>query len=279
MDPPGTDTDVSASEVQVENETPPLLRAEGLRKSYGLVEALRDGSIVLNSGEVLGIVGDNGAGKSTLIRCLSGAEVPDGGYIEVAGQRVHFKTPLDARGCGIETVYQNLALAPSLDIITNLYLGQEIRKSGWAGKVFRALDKKRMRAEARRHIDELGIRTLQDIDQAVETLSGGQRQVVAVARSVAFGQRIVILDEPTAALGVREAGQVIHMVEGLRDRGLGVIIISHDMPRLFDLADRIQIMRLGRAVAVADPKIHSKEEVIGVMTGATAELSSHELQK
>lgn len=251
-----------------------LLRASGLRKSYGQVTALEHGDLELHAGEVLGLIGDNGAGKSTLVKCITGAEVPDSGTIEVNGERVEFRSTQDARAAGIETVYQTLAVAPALDIATNLFLGQEIRRKGILGTVFRQLDTKRMRAAAQQHLDDLGIRTLQNINQSVETLSGGQRQVVSVARCVAFGRRIVILDEPTAALGVRESLQVLRMVTRLRDRGLGVIIISHDIARLFDVADRIQIMRLGRVVAVADPQVDPADDVVSVMTGARETLRS-----
>ena len=247
----------------------PILEAEGLVKLFGRVVGLRGVNLRLFPGEVLAVIGDNGAGKSTLIKCLSGAMPPDQGTIKVNGEKVTFRTTQEARAAGIETVYQTLAVAPALDIASNLYLGREIRREGFAGNVLRMLDKKAMREHAKAHLDDLGITTLQNIDQAVETLSGGQRQVVAVARTGAFSSKVVILDEPTAALGVRETGQVLRLVRDLRDRGLAVILISHNMPNVFETADRIHIQRLGGCVGVISPKTHSMEDAVAIMTGAT----------
>jgi len=246
----------------------PVLEAKGLVKVFGRVVGLDDVDLALHSGEVLGVIGDNGAGKSTLIKCLSGALVPDAGEIFVDGRPVTFKRPQDAREAGIETVYQTLAVAPAMDIASNLFLAREIRRKGPLGSVLRMLDTREMRHQAREHINRLGIRTLQNINQAVETLSGGQRQAVAVARAGAFGSKVVILDEPTAALGVRETGQVLNLVRDLRDQGLAIILISHNMPNVFEVADRIQIQRLGARVGVVTPKTHSMAEAVAIMTGA-----------
>lgn len=249
--------------------TGPVLQARGLVKRFGHVVGLAGVDLELNAGEVLAVIGDNGAGKSTLIKCLSGAMAPDAGEILVDGQRVQFRSTQDARLAGIETVYQNLAVAPALDIASNLFLAREQRRPGILGSVFRMLDTGGMKREAQQHIDALGITTLQNINQAVETLSGGQRQAVAVARAAAFGGKVVILDEPTAALGVRESGQVLRLVRDLRERGLGVILISHNMPHVFEVADRIHIQRLGRGVGVMTPAEHTPSQAVAVMTGAT----------
>ena len=246
----------------------PVLEAKGLVKVFGRVVGLNDVDLTLYPGEVLAVIGDNGAGKSTLIKCLSGALVPDQGSILVDGTEVNFKRPQDAREAGIETVYQTLAVAPALDIASNLFLAREIRRKGVLGSVFRMLDTGEMKRQAADHIKRLGISTLQNINQAVETLSGGQRQSVAVARAGAFGGRVVILDEPTAALGVRETGQVLKLVRDLRDQGLGVILISHNMPNVFDVADRIHIQRLGGRAGVITPQSHSMEDAVAIMTGA-----------
>jgi fructose transport system ATP-binding protein len=246
----------------------PILEAEGMIKLFGRVVGLRGVDLRLFPGEVLAVIGDNGAGKSTLIKCLSGAMIPDRGTLQVSGEQVSFKSTAEARAAGIETVYQTLAVAPALDIASNLFLAREIRREGVAGKVFRMLDKKAMRDHAKSHLDDLGITTLQNIDQAVETLSGGQRQVVAVARTGAFSSKVVILDEPTAALGVRETGQVLRLVRDLRDRGLAVILISHNMPNVFETADRIHIQRLGGSAGVISPKTHSMQDAVAIMTGA-----------
>jgi fructose transport system ATP-binding protein len=246
----------------------PVLQARGLTKRYGRVVAIEDSDLELFPGEILAVIGDNGAGKSSLIKALSGALVPDSGEILLDGARVHFRNPMEARAAGIETVYQTLAVAPGLDIADNVFLGREQRRPGVLGSVFRMLDRGRMRDEARRHMSELGIGTLQNIGQAVESLSGGQRQAVAVARSAAFGSKVVILDEPTAALGVKEGNRVLQLIRDVRDRGLPVILISHNMPHVFEVADRIHIQRLGRRVAVITPESHSMSEAVAIMTGA-----------
>ncbi len=246
----------------------PVLAAHGLVKRFGRVVALDGSDLELYQGEVLAIIGDNGAGKSTLIKCLSGALTPDEGTIEMEGQTVTFRNPQDARTAGIETVYQTLAVAPALDISTNIFLGRERRRPGPLGSVFRMVDRAGMSRDSQRALDELGIDTLQDITQAVETLSGGQRQAVAVARAAAFGSKVVIMDEPTAALGVRESGQVLQLIRDLRDRGLPVILISHNMPQVFEVADRIHIERLGRRAAIVTPQSHTMSEAVAIMTGA-----------
>jgi fructose transport system ATP-binding protein len=257
----------------------PVLEATGLVKLFGRVVGLRGVDLRLFQGEVLAVIGDNGAGKSTLIKCLSGALIPDQGEIKVDGRPVTFASTQDARDSGIETVYQTLAVAPALDIASNMFLAREIRRPGVLGSVFRMIDRKKMREQAREFINELGITTLQNIDQAVETLSGGQRQVVAVARAGAFGSKVVILDEPTAALGVRETAHVLKLVRDLRDKGLAVILISHNMPNVFETADRIHIQRLGGLAGVITPKTHSMEDAVAIMTGAkTLEKSEQTLR-
>ena len=245
-----------------------VLEATGMVKLFGRVVGLRGVDVRLRAGEVLAVIGDNGAGKSTLIKCLSGAMIPDRGSMKVDGEDVQFKSTQDARAAGIETVYQTLAVAPALDIASNLYLAREIRRPGFAGTWLRMLDKKAMRQKSEEHIKSLGITTLQNINQSVETLSGGQRQVVAVARTGAFGSKVAILDEPTAALGVRETGQVLRLIQDLKQRGLGVILISHNMPNVFEVADRIHVQRLGGRAAVITPQSHSMEDAVAIMTGA-----------
>ena len=248
--------------------TTPVLEAKGLFKAFGRVVALNGVDLTLNHGEILAVIGDNGAGKSTLIKCLSGALIPDQGGILVDGSEVRFRSPQDARHAGIETVYQQLAVAPALDIASNLYLGREVRRKGFLGRGLRMLDTAEMRRASQQQIDNLGISTLQNITQAVETLSGGQRQAVAVARAAAFGSKVVILDEPTAALGVRETAQVLRLIWDLRDSGKAVILISHDMPNVFQVADRIHVQRLGVRAGVISPKKATMEDAVALMTGA-----------
>jgi fructose transport system ATP-binding protein len=246
----------------------PVLEARGMVKLFGRVVGLSGVDLQLYPGEVLAVIGDNGAGKSTLIKCLSGAMTPTDGDVFIDGKPVSLKTTKDARDVGIETVYQTLAVAPALDIASNMYLAREIRKKGPLGSVLRMLDTKAMKRHAQDEIKKLGISTLQNINQAVETLSGGQRQAVAVARAGAFGGKVVILDEPTAALGVRETGQVLKLVKDLRERGLGIILISHNMPNVFEVADPIHIQRLGSALGVIDPNTNSMDDAVSYMTGA-----------
>ena len=245
-----------------------ILEARNLVKRYGRVTALDHADFELKPNEILAVIGDNGAGKSTLIKVLAGAVIPDTGEVTMDGQPVHFRSPLDARQAGIETVYQNLAVCPALDIATNLFLGRERRKPGILGSVFRMLDLGGMRDDARREMSQLGLLTIQNMGQAVETLSGGQRQGVAVARAAAFGSRVVIMDEPTAALGVKESRKVLQLIRDVRDRGLPVILISHNMPHVFEVADRIHVHRLGRRAAVVSPKTHTMPETVAIMTGA-----------
>jgi fructose transport system ATP-binding protein len=252
----------------------PILTANGLTKRYGQVTAMEGADFELRHGEILAVIGDNGAGKSTLIKALSGAVIPDEGEIRLEGEVVHFRSPHDAREAGIETVYQDLAVAPALDIATNLFLGREKRRAGPLGSILRMVDHKGQREEAQRQMKSLQI-GIRSMSQAVETLSGGQRQGVAVARAAAWARKVVIMDEPTAALGVRESGQVLELIKRVRDNGLPVILISHNMPHVFEIADRIHIHRLGKRVAVVSPKTHTMHQVVGIMTGAVVHDLEH----
>jgi fructose transport system ATP-binding protein len=246
----------------------PVLQARGIVKAYGRVVALDHADFDLRSNEILGVIGDNGAGKSTLIKVLAGAVIPDQGKVLMDGQQVHFRSPLEARNAGIETVYQNLALSPALSIADNLFLGREKRKGGPLGDWFRLLDRAAMQKEARAQLSALGLLTIQNIRQPVETLSGGQRQGVAVVRATAFGSRVIIMDEPTAALGVKESRRVLELMLDVKRRGLPIVLISHNMPHVFEVADRIHIHRLGRRIAVIDPKQFSMSDAVAIMTGA-----------
>ncbi len=246
----------------------PILHAKNLVKRYGKVVAMDHCDFELYPGEILAVIGDNGAGKSTLIKALSGAVTPDEGEIYLDGKRVHFGSPNEAREAGIETVYQQLAMSPALSIADNMFMGRELRKPGIMGSVFRQLDHKRMEDFARQKLNDLGLMTIQNINQAVETLSGGQRQGVAVARAAAFGSRVIILDEPTAALGVKESRRVLELIQDVRSRGIPIILISHNMPHVFELADRIHVHRLGKRLCVIDPKNHTMSDAVAYMTGA-----------
>ena len=246
----------------------PILKGRNLVKRYGKVTALDHCDFDLMPGEILGVIGDNGAGKSTLIKAISGAVIPDEGEILLDGQPIAFKSPIEARGAGIETVYQTLAMSPALSIADNMFMGREIRKSGIMGRVFRQLDRPAMEKFARAKLNELGLMTIQNINQAVETLSGGQRQGVAVARAAAFGSRVIILDEPTAALGVKESRRVLELIQDVRSRGIPIILISHNMPHVFEVADRVHIHRLGKRLAVINPREHSMSDAVAYMTGA-----------
>jgi len=246
----------------------PILKGRNLTKRYGKVVALDNCNFELYPGEILAVIGDNGAGKSTLIKALSGAVIPDSGAVELEGSPVRFSSPNDARHAGIETVYQTLAVSPALSIADNMFMGREIRKPGLRGTFLRQLDKPAMEKAAREKLNELGLMTIQNINQAVETLSGGQRQGVAVARAAAFGSKVIILDEPTAALGVKESRKVLELILDVRSRGIPIILISHNMPHVFEVADRIHIHRLGRRLCVVDPKDYTMSDAVAFMTGA-----------
>ncbi len=246
----------------------PILSGRNLVKRYGRVVALDHCDFELYPGEILAVIGDNGAGKSTLIKAVSGAVIPDEGEVFLEGQRVHFTSPIHAREHGIETVYQTLAMSPALSIADNMFMGREIRKPGILGSLFRKLDRSAMEKFAREKLSELGLMTIQNINQAVETLSGGQRQGVAVARAAAFGSKVIILDEPTAALGVKESRKVLELIQDVKSRGIPIILISHNMPHVFEVADRIHIHRLGKRLTVIDPKDYSMSDAVAFMTGA-----------
>ena len=250
------------------NQTPALvMEARGLVKRYGHVTALDGSDFELRAGEIMAVIGDNGAGKSSLIKALSGATVPDEGEIRLDGKVIHFKSPIDARREGIETVYQDLAVAPAMTIAENLFMGREIIKPGWFSQLLRVIDKKQMLEQSIARMNDLkvGIRSM---TQPVETLSGGPRQCVTVARRAAFARHVVILDEPTAALGVKEGNMVLELIRRIRDKGLPVILISHNMPHVFEVADRIHVARLGKRAALLNPKKISMSDTVAVMTGA-----------
>ena len=247
----------------------PVLKTKGLVKRYGRVVALDHADFELYPNEVLAVIGDNGAGKSTLIKAISGAIQPDAGEILLDGTAVHFSSPQAAREKGIETVYQNLALSPALSIADNMFMGREIKSPGILGAWFRKLDRNEMERQARQKLSDLGLLTIQNINQAVETLSGGQRQGIAVARAAAFGSKVVIMDEPTAALGVKESRKVLELIQDVKARGLPIVLISHNMPHVFEVADRIHIHRLGRRLCVINPKNYSMSDAVAFMTGAT----------
>ncbi|NNC22856.1 sugar ABC transporter ATP-binding protein [Salinisphaera sp. USBA-960] len=251
----------------------PVLEARGISKYYGRITALDHADFAIYPGEIVAIVGDNGAGKSTLTKIISGALVPDTGSVLLNGQPVHLQSPLDAREHGIETVYQTLAVAPALDIASNLFLGREKRVRGILGTVFRKLDKRGMHRQAHENLSTLKI-GLNSTSQLVETLSGGQRQGVAVARAISWSRKVVIMDEPTAALGVQESSMVLDLIRQVRARGIPVAIISHDMPQVFKIADRVQVMRLGCRAGTAYPSQDSMEDVVGLITGARTQQKS-----
>lgn len=246
----------------------PILKANGLVKRFGKVTALNGCDFDLYPGEILGVIGDNGAGKSVMIKSLSGAVQPDEGEIYLEGQQVRFHSPVEARRAGIETVYQTLAVSPALSITDNMFMGREIRRSGIMGKWFRSLDRPAMEKFAREKLSDLGLMTIQNINQAVETLSGGQRQGVAVARAAAFGSKVIILDEPTAALGVKEGRRVLELIQDVRSRGISIILISHNMPHVFEVCNRIHIHRLGRRATIVKPDEVTMSDAVAIMTGA-----------
>ena len=242
----------------------PLLEARGISKRFGHVQALDEADFAAFTGEVVALIGDNGAGKSTLVKILSGTLQPDSGEILMEGKPVRFAVPQDAQRHGIETVYQDLALAPDLDAAANLHLGREIYRF----PVLKILDRKAMRQRARAAFAELGIE-LPDVRAPVATLSGGQQQSVAVARVVSYASKVIFMDEPTAALGVVQRGRVLDTIRRVRDRGIAIVLISHNMPEVLAVSDRIEVLRLGRRVARYTASA-SVEELVGAMTGALA---------
>lgn len=248
--------------------TESFLKVRNLVKRYGRVTALDNTDFDLYPNEILAVIGDNGAGKSTLIKAISGAVRPDSGNIYLDGKEIQFQSPMEARLAGIETVYQNLALSPSLSIADNMFMGREIRKNGLLGTIFRQLDRDKMEKFSREKLSELGLLTIQNINQAVETLSGGQRQGVAVARAAAFGSKVIIMDEPTAALGVKESRRVLELILDVKSRGMPIVLISHNMPHVFEVADRIHIHRLGKRLCVINPSEYSMSDAVALMTGA-----------
>ena len=240
----------------------PLLALKGFSKSFGAVEALKDVDLELYAGEVVGLVGDNGAGKSTLIKAIACAQPPDAGSAAFQGRPVSITTPNDANELGIATVYQDLALCENLDVVANLFLGQEVVGTG------RVLDEFAMEKKATELLSSLGVTTLRSVRTEVERLSGGQRQAIAIARSLLGDAKLVILDEPTAALGVVQTNQILDLIKRLRERGLGVMVVSHNLANVFDVADRIVVLRLGRKVAEYKVGEATQEQVVAAITGA-----------
>jgi simple sugar transport system ATP-binding protein len=259
MSQPSADAQASDSPIA------PILEARALVKTYGHVQALRAANFTAYPGEVVALVGDNGAGKSTLVKCLAGAAQPDSGEMFFDGQPIKPSTPHDSQQLGIETVYQDLALAPDLDGAGNVFLGRELLRGGLLGR-FGVLDKRAMRERARQAFGDLGV-DLQDATVAVASLSGGQRQSVAVARAVAWANRIVFMDEPTAALGVVQSRRVLDVIRKVRERGITVVLISHNMPEVLEVADRIEVLRLGRRVARLRAADTNLQELVAAMTG------------
>jgi ABC-type sugar transport system ATPase subunit len=243
-----------------------LLEVRGVSKAYGHVQALIDVSMHVDAGEIVALVGDNGAGKSTLVKMIAGADRTDRGAILVSGEEVEFRSPLDARERGIETVYQDLALAPDLSVWSNLFLGREQYVRG-PGRIVGWMDKRAMRQRAQAELVRLQI-PIPDVDVAVDDLSGGQRQAVAVARSIAWGRRLVMMDEPTASLGVEEQENVAALVRGLAKHQLAILLVSHNLAQVFELAQRVVVLRHGRRVAVRSIEKTTREEIVGLITGA-----------
>jgi D-xylose transport system ATP-binding protein len=243
----------------------PLLECVGVAKSFAQVHALVNVDFEVRRGEVMALVGDNGAGKSTLIKCIAGIYAFDEGEVRFEGEVAEIHGPRDSAELGIEVVYQDLALADNLDVVSNMFLGREVTKGGYM------LDEPTMEGAARETLDSLSVTTLQSVRQAVGGLSGGQRQAVAVAKSVMWNSKLVILDEPTAALGVAQTEQVLALVSRLAERDLGVVIISHNLHDVFQVADRITVLRLGQAVAVLDRRETTQQEVVHARTAGTVD--------
>lgn len=244
----------------------PLLEARGLSRRFGSVQALDHADFDVDAGEVVALIGDNGAGKSTMVKAMTGNLDIDEGELLMEGRRVHFETPHDASDAGIEVVHQDLALAPHLDPAGNMFLGREVVRGGLLGKLG-FLDNRAMQAQAKRAFQDLGS-AVRRVDVPIGEMSGGQRQSVAIARSVSWASKVLFLDEPTAALGVVQTQNVLDMIKRVRDKGVAVVLISHSMPHVLEVADRIQVLRLGRRVATFDGRDATVEQLVGAMTGA-----------
>ena len=244
----------------------PLLEARGIVKSFGKVQALRGANFTVLPNEVVALVGDNGAGKSTLVKTLAGVHQADGGEVLFEGRPVTIGSPLDARALGIETVYQDLALAAELDPASNLFLGRELLRAGPLGRLG-FLDKRAMRRQSDEAFERLSV-AIQDVDAPVATMSGGQRQGIAVSRAVMWASKVVFMDEPTAALGVVQTRNVLDLIGRVKEQGLSVVLISHNMPEVLEVADRVEVLRLGERVAQFERGDVSMEEIVGAMTGA-----------
>ena len=244
----------------------PILEARGLVRSFGAVRALNGADFEVYPGEVVGLIGDNGAGKSTMVKAMSGNLALDEGAILFDGRQVDLSSPNVASKLGIETVFQDLALAPHLTPAQNMFLGRELPARGALGK-FGFLDNKTMRARSKKAFDELGA-TIRSYSDPVGRMSGGQRQAVAIARAVAWAKGVVFLDEPTAALGVVQTKAVLETIRKVRDQGVGVVFISHSMPHVLEVCDRVQVLRLGARVATFRANNTTVEELVGAMTGA-----------
>jgi simple sugar transport system ATP-binding protein len=249
-----------------------VLEARGLTRRFGQVTALDGADFDVEAGEVVALIGDNGAGKSTLVKALSGNLEVDSGEVLFDGEPTVISTPMAASALGIETVYQDLALAPHLDPVQNMYLGREIMRPGLAGALG-FMDNKAMRAEARKAFDRLGA-TVRSLISPIGSMSGGQRQAVAIARAVHWANRVVFLDEPTAALGVRQTANVLATIRRVADHGIAVVFISHSMPHVIEVSDRVQVLRLGSRVATYRTRDTSMEELVAAMTGATGKAAA-----
>ena len=252
--------------MSTETETQPLLRLDHVSKNFGPVQALSDVNLELRAGEVTALIGDNGAGKSTLVKVLSGVYAPDEGELLLKGEPVKLDSPQHAREVGIETVFQDLALAPELGPAENAFIGRELLKPGFLGKLG-VLDKGAMRKQAYESFTSMGT-DVKDVDAPVASLSGGQRQSVAICRSIMWANEIVFMDEPTAALGVRQTRKVLELVRRVADRGVAVVLISHNMPEVLEVSDRVEVLRLGKRVAQYKGKETGVDELVGAMTGA-----------
>lgn len=253
----------------VDRSGPPALRVEGMTKTYGAVRALVDAQMSVWAGEVVGLLGDNGAGKSTMVKCVVGRTHSDSGSVFVQGAEVHLRSPEAARDAGIEAVYQNLALVDTLDVASNLFLGRELTHGAGVLGRLGLLSRRRMRAEAARVLQEFGVDLGRaSLSDTVDRLSGGQRQGIAVARAIVWGQKVVLLDEPSAALGVEQTENVLNLVRRLRNQGVGVVFISHNMDQVMSVCDRVVIMRRGHTIGTAETSAVTTTDLVGFITGA-----------